>query len=127
MQASIQLEAPILQLGTTVSTAVPEITIIPAVTLPALTTTTEIPKRIRNKREIYNSRAAVKVPARFKIGDTVMTKEGAALVHGMDKKKGTIQLTWPQHHSALPSAIYNTPIELVWTQAERQLSTYLTQ
>ena len=60
----------------------------------------------------------VKVPARFKIGDTIMTKEGAALVHSMGKK-GIIQVTWPNHHSAPPAAIYNIPAEDVWTQAEK--------
>jgi hypothetical protein len=59
-----------------------------------------------------------KVPARFKIGDTIMTMEGAALVHSMGKK-GVIQVTWPTHHSVPPAAIYNIPAEDVWTQAEK--------
>jgi hypothetical protein len=102
-----------------VSTEAAVAPIIQNVPLPALTTPTETTKRIRAKREIYNSIPEVKVPARFKIGDMVMTKEGAAIVHGIDTSKGTIKLTWPKHHSALPSAIYNMPIELVWTQAEK--------
>ena len=75
------MEAPGPQLDTKVSAVVPILQNEPL---------TEIAKRIRAKREIYNSTAEVKVPARFKIGDTVMTKEGAALVHGMDKKKGFV-------------------------------------
>ena len=109
------MEAPKLQLDTKVSAVVPILQNEPL---------TEIAKRIRAKREIYNSTAEVKVPARFKIGDTVMTKEGAAIVHGMGKTKGTVQLTWPKHHSVLPSAIYNMPIELVWTQAEKPDQVY---
>jgi hypothetical protein len=92
-------------------------------TQPAMATSLAIPDMNASRGKeakggLQNHIPKVKVPPRFKVGDTIMTMEGAAIVHVMGKK-GIIQVAWPKHHSVSPTAIYTKtiPVEDVWTQA----------
>jgi hypothetical protein len=112
------MESLILKLDTTVPVDVPTpiIPITPNPTQPAMVQDLALPdlnakavklparKQRVNYKELSQGDKKpikVKVPARFKIGDTIMTKEGAVLVHSMGKK-GIIQVTRPNHHSVPP-------------------------
>jgi len=91
--------------------------------LPDLTASSILPAR--KQRVDYKSmslgdkkQSKPKSTPRFKVGDPIMTLEGPAIVHSI-QKKGIIQVTWPTHHGVPPAAIYNIPAEDVWTQAEK--------